>query len=135
MMFDLPLQHSYIARIAARALEEDVGAGDLTADLVPDELLEAELICRQQAILAGTAFFDEVFLQLDAAVEIHWRARDGDSMGIDQTVCTISGAARGILTAERSALNLLQTLSGTATATRHYVDRVKGTRAKILDTR
>ncbi len=90
---------------------------------------------RQQAVLCGTAWFDEVFRQLDASIRIQWEAHDGDVVEKDQVLCRLHGPARPMLTAERSAINLVQTLSGTATAAHRYAERVKGTRARVLDTR
>jgi nicotinate-nucleotide pyrophosphorylase (carboxylating) len=121
---------------ARRALAEDVGEGDLTAALVPeDSKVQAQLICRQQAVLSGSAWVNEVFHQVDAELQLKWELGDGDRMHEDQLVCTITGSAAGILTAERTALNFLQTLSGTATLTASYVDAVQGLDVTILDTR
>lgn len=120
----------------ARALAEDVGSGDRTAVLVPASAeADAAVICREAAVLCGTAWFDEVFRQLDARVGVAWQLRDGDRTRADQTLCRIHGPARALLSGERTALNFLQTLSGTATETRRYVDAVRGTGAVILDTR
>ncbi len=126
---------SDIEQTVRRALAEDVGPGDLTAALVPEAAARARVIAREGAVLCGTAWFDEVFRQLDAGVRIEWLARDGDAVRAGQTLCRLEGAVRAILTGERSALNLLQLLSGTATRTREYVLAVRGTRAEILDTR
>lgn len=121
----------------ARALAEDVGRGDVTAVLVPeDDDASAVVTSREHAVLAGGPWFDEVFLQVsDGAAQVNWMARDGDVVRPNQMLCTVDGRARHLLTAERTALNFLQTLSGTATITRHYVKRVQGTAARILDTR
>ena len=125
-----------IAETVQRALAEDVGAGDLTAALIPAETqAEAQVVTREQAILCGTAWFDEVFRQVDSRIRVSWNTRDGDAIRPEQVLCTLHGPARGLLTGERSALNFLQLLSGTATLTRQYVDAVRGTRAVILDTR
>jgi nicotinate-nucleotide pyrophosphorylase (carboxylating) len=125
-----------IAENVRRALAEDVGRGDLTAGLIArDTRARAQLITREEAILCGTAWFDEVFRQLDGNVRIDWSARDGDRLQANQILCTLEGPARALLTGERTAMNFLQTLSGTATAARRYVDAVAGTRAVILDTR
>ncbi len=125
-----------IAETVRRTLAEDVGSGDLTAALVPaDATVYAVLVTRQAAVLCGSAWFDEVFHQLDPAVRIEWQVRDGDAVEPGQTLCTVSGPARPILTGERSAINLLQTLSATATVTRRYAARVRGTGACVLDTR
>ena len=123
-------------RAAVRlALAEDLGAGDATASLVPDRPARARLICRESAILSGRPWFDAVYHALDPRVQVHWHAFDGDALGPGQTVCEIEGGAPAILTGERTALNFLQTLSGTATLTRRYVAAVAGSRARIFDTR
>ncbi|TVR63097.1 MAG: carboxylating nicotinate-nucleotide diphosphorylase [Candidatus Competibacteraceae bacterium] len=120
----------------ALALAEDVGAGDLTAALIPEATqAEATVISREQAVLCGTAWFDAVFQQLDANIVTDWRAADGDRIAPDQGLCVLSGPARALLTGERTALNFLQALSGTATLARRYADLVAGTDAVILDTR
>jgi nicotinate-nucleotide pyrophosphorylase (carboxylating) len=125
-----------IAETVRRALAEDVGAGDLTANLIPGATMaRAQVISREDAVLCGTAWFDEVFRQLDRKVRVEWNIRDGDPMRENQVLCTLAGPARAILTGERTALNFLQTLSGTATATRRYVEAVRGTKAVVLDTR
>jgi len=120
----------------ALALAEDVGGGDLTAALIPEEALaKATVISRENAILCGAAWFDAVFGQLDTRIVIDWQAADGDRIAPDQLLCTLHGPARALLTGERTALNFLQLLSGTATLARRYADAVAGTRAAILDTR
>lgn len=125
-----------IAETARRALAEDVGAGDLTADLIPGGTqARAQVISREDAVLCGTAWFDEVFRQLDRKVCVEWNARDGEPVRENQVLCTLAGPARAILTGERTALNFLQTLSGTATVTRRYVEAIRGTKAVVLDTR
>ncbi len=121
---------------ARRALAEDVGEGDLTAALVPEgSKVQARLICRQPAVLSGSAWVSQVFHQIDAELQLKWELGDGDRLQENQLVCTITGSAAGILTAERTALNFLQTLSGTATLTASYVDAVQGLDVTILDTR
>ncbi len=122
------------------ALTEDIGedwqTGDLTARLIPaDAIVRARVISREDAVLCGTAWFDACFAALDANVQIRWRARDGDAVAAGQTLCEIDGRARALLSAERPALNFLQTLSGVATETQRYVAAITGTRAKIYDTR
>jgi len=125
-----------IAATVQRALAEDIGDGDLTATLVPAEVrAQGRVISREEAVLCGTAWFEEVFRQMDAAIAIHWEAGDGDAIRRDQLLCRLEGPARTLLTGERSALNFLQTLSGTATAARRYAEAVKGTGAVVLDTR
>ncbi len=118
------------------ALAEDVASGDLTAQLAPDRPdARARVICRRAAVLCGTAWFDACIRKLYPAARIEWLAQDGDRVAAGARLCNITGASRALLTAERTALNFLQLLSGVATATRQYVDRVAGTRAAILDTR
>lgn len=118
------------------ALAEDVGSGDITAQLIPAErVASARIITRENATLAGTAWVDEVFRQVDPRVQVKWQVRDGDQVSADQTLFTLDGPARALLTGERSALNFLQLLSGTATRARHYADLVDGTGVKLLDTR
>ena len=118
------------------ALQEDVGSGDISAQLIDEEAsLRMNLLVREDAVLCGCAWFDEVFGQCDPSIKIEWAAGDGDRVKADTNLCTISGPARAILSAERTALNFLQTLSGTATTTRRYVDRIEDTRCRILDTR
>lgn len=135
MSLDNPIDPAYVRRIAEGCLAEDVGAGDLTADLTPDTTVTAKLICRQSAVICGTPFFEAVFSLLDPGVNVSWRVADGERVDPGYAVCEIKGRARPVLTGERSAINLMQTLSGTATAVREYVDAVAGTGARILDTR
>ncbi len=118
------------------ALDEDVGRGDLTARLIPETAIgHARVVTREDAVMCGTAWFEACFLAMDPAARVVWHARNGDHIKSDQTLCEIDGKARALLTAERPALNFLQTLSGVATETRRLVDAVAGTRAKIYDTR
>jgi nicotinate-nucleotide pyrophosphorylase (carboxylating) len=118
------------------ALAEDIGIGDLTAQLIPAaQAARATIISREAAVLCGTAWFEACFRKLDAGVEFKWFARDGETVAAGQTLVEIGGNARALLSAERPALNFLQTLSATATATRRYVEAVRGTRAMIMDTR
>ena len=125
-----------IQTTVARALDEDIGTGDVTAGLIPAaKQASATVICREAAILCGTAWFDEVFRQLDPAVHIIWQHQDGERVAAHAVLCTLQGSARSILSGERAALNFLQTLSATATATRRYVDLVAHTQCRILDTR
>ncbi|WP_438952142.1 carboxylating nicotinate-nucleotide diphosphorylase [Porticoccus sp.] len=119
-----------------RALNEDIGSGDITALLIPAQKhAEASVITREAAVVCGTAWVDEVFAQLDSAIGIEWRVRDGDEVQPGQVLLTLSGSARSLLTGERTALNFLQTLSGTATIARQFAALVKGTTIQILDTR
>lgn len=128
--------HEAIAAQVRAALAEDVGTGDRTAALIPaDASGRARVLSREAAVLCGTAWADEVFRQLDPRVGIEWLAHDGDAIAPDQTLLRLSGLARSLLTGERTALNFLQTLSGTATAARRWADAVAGTGARILDTR
>ncbi|MEF3193758.1 MAG: carboxylating nicotinate-nucleotide diphosphorylase [Halothiobacillaceae bacterium] len=125
-----------IQQDVARALEEDVGSGDLSAMLVPETVhAKARVITREHMYLAGAAWFDEVFRQIDPRVEVHWAATDGDHLAPGGLLCTLSGPAPSILSGERVALNFVQTLSATATRTHQFVRAVHGTRARILDTR
>jgi len=125
-----------IAEQVAQALAEDVGAGDLTAALVPENAMaEAYVISRQEAVLCGRDWFDEVFLQVDPGVHLDWACEERAALYDGMKVCHIHGPARSLLTAERTALNFLQTLSGTATRAASYVQAVAGTGARILDTR
>jgi len=125
-----------LADQVARSLAEDVGSGDVTAALVaPGTRAVATLLTREAAVLCGTPWVDETFRQLDPAVRVTWRIGEGDKVDANTVLCDITGPARAILTGERTALNFLQTLSGTATATRRYVDAVAGTGCQILDTR
>ncbi|MEQ1526359.1 MAG: carboxylating nicotinate-nucleotide diphosphorylase [Gallionella sp.] len=118
------------------SLNEDIYSGDLTAQLLPaDNVVRAQVITREEAVLCGTQWFDGCFRPQDANCEINWLAKDGDAIKAGQLLCEIRGKARALLTAERSALNLLQTLSGTATKTKQYVDAVVGINVKIMDTR
>lgn len=130
----LPLEA--IRHAVAEALNEDVGEGDITAALLPATMrARAHVISRQDAVLCGAPWFDEVYAQLDTGVEVRWQARDGERVASDQLLCTLHGPARAILTGERTALNFLQLLSGTATAAARFSAVVTGTGAVILDTR
>jgi len=125
-----------IARNVAAALAEDVGSGDLTAQLVPAGIIaQATVVSRENAVLCGTAWFDRCFKELDPAISITWKASDGDRVVPDQILCEMHGPARALLTGERTALNFLQLLSGVATKARQYADVVAGTRAQVVDTR
>lgn len=125
-----------LAEQVARALVEDVGTGDLTAALVPaGRTGRATVITREAAVLCGRPWFDEVFRQLDPAVRVHWAAAEGADVVPNQLLCRLEGPARSLLTGERSALNFLQTLSGTATVARRYAAVVAGLHCRILDTR
>jgi nicotinate-nucleotide pyrophosphorylase (carboxylating) len=125
-----------IEECVAAALREDVGSGDITAALIPAAAqAQARIITRERAVLCGVPWCDAVFRQLDTRVRIEWHVRDGDTMSPNQQLCHLAGPARALLTGERTALNFLQTLSGTATAAREYVELLQGTGARLLDTR
>ena len=133
--FDAALQAAFEANIAA-ALAEDIGSGDLTGLLVPaGHEVRARVIVREQAVLCGAPWFEGVMVRVDPRIRIDWRHAEGDLMQANAAVCMIEGPARSLLTAERSALNFLQLLSGVASATRRHVQAVEGTAARILDTR
>ncbi|MEO8417339.1 MAG: carboxylating nicotinate-nucleotide diphosphorylase [Methylophilaceae bacterium] len=125
-----------IVRSVSIALEEDIGDGDLTAQLIPAlQTARATIISREAAILCGIPWVESCFQQVALETEIQWRVAEGERIQPNQILCEISGNARAMLTAERSALNFLQTLCATATLTRRYVDAIAGTNAQILDTR
>jgi nicotinate-nucleotide pyrophosphorylase (carboxylating) len=118
------------------ALHEDIGGGDVTADLVDTHTIaEATLTCRDNAILCGIDWFNEVFHQIDDTIDIKWQASDGDKIKYNQVICTLKGPVCSILTGERTAINFLQTLSAVSTNVAMFVDRVKHSKTKILDTR
>lgn len=125
-----------IRRNVTSSFDEDIHTGDLSAQLLPATLVStAHISTRQHGVLCGTLWFDECFRMQDPDCTINWLAKDGDKIGPGETLCEVRGNARALLSAERSALNFLQTLSGTATRTRHYVDAVDGIEVKIMDTR
>jgi len=118
------------------ALHEDIGSGDVTAQLInPERIAHAKVICRESGILCGSAWFDMVFKQLHADITIHWLLADGAVIQANQELCTFTGPAHILLTAERTALNFLQCLSGTATTVQLYVQKIPGSKTKLLDTR
>jgi len=126
----------YIGEDIKLALAEDVGSGDISAMLIDEsKQLNMQLLVREDAVLCGTGWFDEAFRQCANTTELKWSAEDGDQVVADSVLCEISGPARALLTAERTALNFLQTLSGTATTTRSYADKIQHTACRILDTR
>ncbi|MEJ8675773.1 carboxylating nicotinate-nucleotide diphosphorylase [Chromobacterium amazonense] len=134
-MTALPAPH-LIAQQVGQALAEDIGQCDWTARLIPaDKIGSARVIAREDAVICGQAWFDECFRQVDPRCEVEWRVKEGDKVSADSELCRIAGPARALLTAERSALNFLQLLSGVASATRRYVDAAAGHRARIHDTR
>ncbi|QTS83741.1 carboxylating nicotinate-nucleotide diphosphorylase [Coxiella endosymbiont of Amblyomma nuttalli] len=118
------------------SLAEDVGSGDITAELIPEDYLaKASIVAREDAIICGVPWVEAIYQYIDPAVKIHWRVKDGTIISADQTLAELVGKARSLVTAERAALNWLQTLSGTATEVRRYVEQLKGTTTKLLDTR
>ena len=119
----------------ARALAEDIGGGDVTASLLPDTDDIAYLLCKEAAVVCGRPWFDACHRALDTGVRIEWRVAEGDRVEAGTVLATLAGRSRALVTAERTALNFMQTLSGTATTTAAHVDAVRGTRARILDTR
>lgn len=130
----LPAQH-LIAHSVSLALAEDIGDKDWTAALCPNLPGEARIVARETAVLCGQAWLEECYRQIDARCKVQWHVAEGAGIASGDVVCTISGPAQALLTAERSGLNFLQTLSGVATETRRYVDAIAGTRAVIHDTR
>lgn len=133
--FDYPLNEE-INRNVSAALAEDVGAGDLTASLVPGERrVRATVISREAGVLCGTAWFDECVRRCDPTAKVTWQGADGDRIAANQLLCEIEGNGRALLTAERSALNFLQLLSAVASKVRIYADAIAGTRAQVVDTR
>ncbi len=125
-----------LADVVAFALSEDLGAGDATSALVDDQVhARAHVVAREPAIVCGTPWFNEVFQQIDPSVRVDWTVDEGESVPADRNVCRLEGKARSLLTGERTALNFLQMLSGTATVTYRYVQALEGTAARILDTR
>ncbi len=129
------LLHS-VDEVAYQALHEDLGDGDLTANLLSEDAqIKARLTTREDAVLCGTCWFNSIFKKLDENIDIQWRVKDGDNIVIDQELCILKGSARAVLTGERTAMNFIQILSGTATATREYAKILEGTTTKLLDTR
>lgn len=124
-----------IAADIARALAEDLGSGDVTAQLLPDGAADAYLLCKEDAVVCGRPWFDACHRALDPDVRIRWRVPEGERVAAGTVIATLAGRAHTLVSAERTALNFLQTLSGTATTTAHYVEAVRGTGTRILDTR
>ena len=126
----------YIAKVVTQALAEDIASGDITAELIgADVQVNGRIVTREDGILCGTAFALEAFQQIDPSCHIEWGAQDGDAIAADSVVCTLSGPARALLTGERTSLNFLQLLSGTASTAGQYAARVAHTGVKLLDTR
>ncbi|MBT3308932.1 MAG: carboxylating nicotinate-nucleotide diphosphorylase [Gammaproteobacteria bacterium] len=129
-------QQPLIQQRVASALEEDIRSGDITAELIPAETVaSATILTREAMVLCGQAWVDESFLQLDDSIELQWRFNDGESVEANQTLVSIKGPARALLTAERTAMNFLQTLSAVATTTARYVKQLGRSHTQILDTR
>jgi nicotinate-nucleotide pyrophosphorylase (carboxylating) len=131
----VPPSADAIAADVARALAEDIGTGDVTAALLEDADDVAYVLCKEDAILAGRPWFDACLRALDADARIDWRVADGEAIAAGTVVCTLAARRRALLTGERTALNFLQTLSGTATVTARYAAALAGTRTRVLDTR
>ena len=126
----------YIAKVVTQALAEDIASGDITAELIGAGVqARSRIVTREDGILCGTAFALEAFQQIDPSCHVEWAAQDGDAIAADSLVCTLSGPARALLTGERTALNFLQLLSGTASTAGQYAARVAHTGVKLLDTR
>ena len=132
----MPALPANISDTVRTALQEDLGSGDRTAMLVPaSAIARATVITRESAVLCGSAWFNEVYRQLDPAITVSWDAQDGDPIAPGKTVCRLQGPARALLSGERTALNFLQLLSGTATVTHEYVSLLSGSSTRLLDTR
>lgn len=139
MAHSLPAK-KIIKRLVKQCLKEDIGNGDVTARLTPKEsIIDGKIITREKGVICGTAWVDEVFRQIGkrhkTKIDINWQVSDGDTVAENQTLCRFEGLAHPILSGERSALNIMQTLSGTATITRQYVDAIAHTKTRLLDTR
>lgn len=132
----VPVDQRIISRNVTAALKEDLGDGDISAALVPDlGQVSARVLCREAAVLAGQAWFNETMRQVDRDIAVQWYYNDGDPIDANSVICQLTGKANSLLSAERCALNFLQTLSATASITRRYVDAMGVTQCKILDTR
>ena len=129
------LQQTIVSDVQ-RALSEALGSGDITASLLPEDLpITADIIAREPLLMCGQAWVEEVFRQLHSQIKINWLVAEGQWLAQPTTLATVEGPARYVLTGERTALNFLQTLSGTATRTHHYVQKFKGSKTQLLDTR
>ena len=132
----MPVSPSTIEETVHTALREDIGDGDITAELIPaDAVSLASVISREACVFCGMDWFEEVFRQIDDQVYIEWQVEDGDSVAAGDAICSLSGPSRSLLTGERTALNFIQTLSATATLASSYARAVEGTHAVVLDTR
>lgn len=135
MALNVDIDPKNIVENVHRALQEDVGAGDLTASLIPEDIVTAIIISREYATLSGVLWVNEVFAQVSPDIKIEWLFNDGDRVNENDVLCKLIGPARQLLIGERAALNFMQTLSGTATLAQKYADAVSGIDVKILDTR
>jgi len=124
-----------IEKIVELALSEDIGQGDVSSALIDNKIIEAEIICRDNAIICGVEFFNLCFLSIDPKIQIHWKVEDGSRAKSGDKICGLKGNTKTIVTAERAALNFLQILSATATQTSYLVSLINSTNAKLLDTR
>jgi|TARA_B100001971_G_C18218798_1_gene555723 nicotinate-nucleotide pyrophosphorylase (carboxylating) len=132
----LNVDRTEITRTVQSALSEDLGSGDLTASIIDQTAVaSARLISRERAIFCGREWFNEVYNQLDPTIQTNWEVNDGETIRPDQMLCQVAGPARSLLSGERTALNFIQTLSGTASTTRTFVKAIEGTTTRILDTR
>lgn len=132
----LQVPQSVIEENVFNALKEDIGPGDITAELIPqDNISLATVISREDCVFCGLDWFEECYRQIDAEILVDWFVDDGDELSAGQTICTISGSSQKIVTGERAALNFIQTLSATATTSKKYADKIKDTTTRILDTR
>ena len=129
------LMNDMLLKIVQQALNEDIGSGDVSASLLPNRQVEASIIARESAVICGIDYAQCAFSLIDDAIQVNWQINDGDQVVENQTLCTLSGPANAIVSAERVALNFLQTLSATATQTRYLVDKIAHTGAQLLDTR
>jgi nicotinate-nucleotide pyrophosphorylase (carboxylating) len=132
---DFAIDPAIVEADVARALAEDIGPGDATAALLPDEAGIAYLLCKEDAVLAGRPWFDATMRALDPGVRLHWRVAEGERVRAGAIACTLEGRNRALVSGERTGLNFLQTLSGTATRTAEFVAALAGTRTRVLDTR
>ena len=132
----LQVPQSIIEENVFNALKEDIGEGDITAELIPRENISlATVISREACVFCGLDWFEETYRQLDDEILIDWSVNDGDNIDANQIICTISGSSQNIVTGERTALNFIQTLSATATSSAQYAKKVEDTKTKVLDTR
>lgn len=129
------IRNEIVEKNVRHALAEDIGSGDLTAALVANKTSSAFVIAREPAVICGRDWFNETFRQLDSRIAIEWFVDDGQTVKADKEVCRLKGNARALLSGERTALNFLQLLSGTATLVKRYTDAVAGTKTMVLDTR